>query len=226
VSLTASGQGAIIQNAEGTGADGFTLTVVPVDAQRRRLTVQANDAGLALHALGIFNDLRGGTLSLTSTYGLGIPAAGSAQVSGFTFDNAPYLAKILQALTVYGLADATSGPGLVFDHAEIPFSQSNGVLTLTGARAYSSSLGFTANGTLDFNAGVCDVEATVVPAYALNTLPSRIPLLGRLFSAEKGGGLLAMRAHITGPLTDPQVLVNPLSALTPGFLRNIFGVGP
>jgi hypothetical protein len=28
-----------------------------------------------------------------------------------------------------------------------------------------------------------------------------------------------------GPLADPSVAVNPLAALTPGFLRGIFGIG-
>lgn len=34
-----------------------------------------------------------------------------------------------------------------------------------------------------------------------------------------------MRAKITGPLADPQVKMNPLSALTPGVLRGLFGLG-
>ena len=49
--------------------------------------------------------------------------------------------------------------------------------------------------------------------------------MGKLFTAEKGGGLFAVRAKITGPLSNPKVSVNPLSALTPGVLRDIFGVG-
>jgi hypothetical protein len=64
-----------------------------------------------------------------------------------------------------------------------------------------------------------------VPAYALNTLPGRIPIIGRLFSPEKGGGLFAMRYSMTGPFTNPKVKINPLSALTPGFLRGIFSIG-
>jgi hypothetical protein len=28
-----------------------------------------------------------------------------------------------------------------------------------------------------------------------------------------------------GPLSDPQTTINPLAALTPGFLRGIFGIG-
>ena len=29
---------------------------------------------------------------------------------------------------------------------------------------------------------------------------------------------------MTGPMEEPVVMVNPLSALTPGFLRNVFGI--
>jgi hypothetical protein len=45
-----------------------------------------------------------------------------------------------------------------------------------------------------------------------------------IFSPEKGGGVFAARYSVTGPLKSPQVSVNPLSALTPGFLRGLFGV--
>jgi hypothetical protein len=78
---------------------------------------------------------------------------------------------------------------------------------------------------IDLDAGSCDIHGTVVPAYALNTLPGKIPLIGKLFSPEKGGGLFAMRYTMTGPFANPKVTINPLSALTPGFLREIFGLG-
>jgi hypothetical protein len=51
----------------------------------------------------------------------------------------------------------------------------------------------------------------------------RIPLIGRLFSPEKGGGVIAARYSAEGSIDDPEVRVNPLSALTPGFLRGLFG---
>ncbi|MFC7542924.1 hypothetical protein ACFQU2_30460 [Siccirubricoccus deserti] len=58
-----------------------------------------------------------------------------------------------------------------------------------------------------------------------NTLLGNIPLLGRLFSPEAGGGVFAGTYRVQGPLADPQVTVNPLAALTPGFLRGLFGLG-
>ncbi len=63
-----------------------------------------------------------------------------------------------------------------------------------------------------------------MPAYFFNTLLGNIPLIGRLFSPERGGGLFAATYSMSGGLDDPAVAVNPLAALTPGFLRGVFGI--
>ena len=49
-------------------------------------------------------------------------------------------------------------------------------------------------------------------------------LLGRLFSAERGGGLISVAYAVRGRTDDPAISVNPLSALTPGFLRGLFKI--
>jgi hypothetical protein len=126
-------------------------------------------------------------------------------------------------LTIYGVGEAASGPGLEFDHAIVPFSIARGTLRLDDARAYSASLGFTASGPIALADGACDLSGTIIPAYAINALPGKIPVVGHLFTAEKGGGLFAVRVKVSGLLDDPVVSVNPLSALTPGVLRDVFG---
>jgi hypothetical protein len=221
--LTATGRGSTLLRAEG-GAEGLDISITPHPPISRTLVLHSNDAGLLLRVLGDYGHMQGGTLSLTSVYGGGAPAEGHATLLAARFVNAPDVTKLLQGLTLYGLADAASGPGLKISRAEIPFTLQYGVLTLHQARAFSSSLGFTASGTLDLGDNVCDLDTTIVPLYVLNALPGKIPIIGHLFSAEKGGGLLAMRAHITGRLDNATVRINPLSALTPGFLRDIFGL--
>ena len=213
-----------MQQAQGA-AQGVSFSVAPSGQGRYNLLVQAEDAGLLLRSMGEYDHMQGGQLTLNAEYGGSQPVQGKATLVEARFENAPEVTKLLEALTVYGVADAASGPGLKISHAEIPFSLQNSVLTLHGARAWSSSLGFTASGDFNLADNTCDVEATIVPAYAVNSLPGKIPLLGRLFAPEKGGGLLAMRAHITGPISNVNVRMNPLSALTPGFLRSIFGLG-
>ena len=223
-SLDAAGRGSAVLSAQGQAA-GLDFSIVPKPAGRSALTLHSTDAGFLLRVLGDYDHMEAGKLMLTAEFGAGQPATGTATLLEARFVNAPDVTKFLQALTLYGLADAASGPGLKISRAAIPFALQYGVLTLKGARAYSSSLGFTASGTLDLANNNCDLDTTIVPLYALNALPGKIPLLGRLFSAEKGGGLLAMRARITGPVGHAEVRINPLSALTPGFLRGIFGLG-
>ena len=104
-----------------------------------------------------------------------------------------------------------------------PFRYAGQVIELADARAFSASLGLTAKGRIDVERRQFDLQGTVVPAYFLNALLGRVPLLGKLVSPESGGGLFAMSYGVKGPFDDPSVWVNPLSAVTPGFLRGLFG---
>ena len=58
-----------------------------------------------------------------------------------------------------------------------------------------------------------------------NSVAGRIPVLGDLLTGgEEGGGVFAANYTATGPVESPDISVNPLSALAPGFLRNLFGI--
>lgn len=194
----------------------------------RALRVTAEDAGALLGSFDVLRHLEGGRLTVNATYAHnrpGAPLSGTAEMSDFAVRNAPGFAKLLQALTFYGLVEALSGPGLSFSRMVAPFSLTPEELTLSEARAFSASLGLTAKGTLHRRQQRLAMEGTIVPAYIFNSLLGNIPILGRLFSPETGGGLFAATFRVVGPADDPQVSVNPLAALTPGFLRGLFGIG-
>ena len=95
---------------------------------------------------------------------------------------------------------------------------------MSDSHASSPSLGATAKGSVNLGASACDLQGTIVPAYFFNTLPGKIPLIGQLFSPERGGGLFAATYSLRGPCDDPSISVNPLATLTPGFLRGLFDI--
>ncbi|MCZ8141090.1 MAG: DUF3971 domain-containing protein [Acetobacteraceae bacterium] len=205
----------------------FALTITP-EGQRRAFNLTSDNGGELLRAFDVLKTIQGGKLTVTGKYENTRPGAtlsGDAVLEDFAVRGAPGLGKLLQAMTLYGLVDALSGPGLNFTRATIPFSLSPEALILQDARAFSSSLGLTAKGRIDRARDSMDMEGTIVPAYIFNTLLGRIPIFGRLFSPEEGGGLFAVSYRMRGPLNDPQTTINPLAALTPGFLRGIFGIG-
>jgi hypothetical protein len=203
----------------------LAMLVSPAGPQQH-LMFSTPDTGAFLQALGLYQGLQGGTLGLDAMLGGDSLATGTAALDDFRLAQAPGFTKFLQALTIYGVGAATSGPGLHFDHLVAPFTLYADRLTLNGARAFSPSLGFTASGNIFIPSGELDLQTTIIPAYALNALPGELPLVGPLFRAEKGGGLIAMNAQLTGTPAAPEVMVNPLSALTPGALREVFqGIG-
>ena len=202
----------------------FSLQIAP-EGTNRRLTASASQAGDLLRALDVTDTMQGGRLTVSGTYddaAPGHPLSGTGELTDFHVAHEVVLGKLLQAMTLYGLVDVVRGPGLAFTRMVAPFSLSDGMLTLTDTRAFSPSLGLTAQGQIDLDANTIDLLGTIVPAYFFNSLLGNVPLVGRLFSPERGGGLFAASYSVKGDLNNPAVGVNPLTALTPGFLRGLF----
>ncbi|MCW8084576.1 AsmA-like C-terminal region-containing protein [Sabulicella glaciei] len=218
---------AALRGATARGAGGFELALTP-RGQARTLRGVADDGGALLNALGITSSVRGGRMTLAAQYAEsrpGAPLSGTAELDQFVVRDAPALGKTLQAMTLYGLVEAMQGgSGLAFARAIVPFTLTPDEVRIADARAFSASLGVTARGRLLRERGVLDMEGTIVPAYFFNSLLGNLPLIGRLFSPEAGGGLFAATFRAQGDADDPQVTVNPLAALTPGFLRGLFGL--
>lgn len=82
----------------------------------------------------------------------------------------------------------------------------------------------TADGKINLLSGWTSLAGTIVPAYFFNSILGQLPLVGKLFSPEKGCGVFTARFKLDGQIENPNILLNPVSALTLGFLRGVFGV--
>ncbi len=227
----------------GTGAGSLLLTVSaqpaphplaarppavpPGSGTVRHVELQAADAGALLSSLDLTDQVRGGRLTLGGTFAEdrpGQPVDATLRLDEFNLLGAPAAGRLLQGATLFGLVDLMHGPGLHVGRLDLPFRMAGRVIDIHDARATSVSLGATAAGRIDLAARSVDVTGTIVPAYLPNQLPGRLPLIGRLFSPEPGGGLFAATYSVRGPLDDPKVSVNPLAMLAPGALRKLLGM--
>jgi len=209
----------------GKGAP-LSLSITPGKSRSRSLQVRSSSAGATLRSLGIYKHMIGGKLKINGSFNdmvAGNPLNGKVKITDYRITNAPGMAKVLSVMALTGILDQMKGKGIGFSLFDAPFTLHNGVLDIKDARASGTELGMTAEGRVANE--TINLKGTIVPFYAVNSVLGKIPLVGPLFSGgEKGGGLLAARYSITGPMDDPSVSVNPLSMLTPGFLRNLFNV--
>lgn len=196
------------------------------DNGRRYFWMKSNDGGEVLRALDIFDDAIGGELTilaaLDSAAGDDGAVEGELKIKYFTLREVPLLARILTVATLTGVFDLLAGEGLPLSRLVVPFTKRGELLQIKNARAFGPAIGFTFKGRIDREAGTVDLDGTLVPAYALNSIFGKIPILGNLLVGEEDGGVFAMNYKLSGPLDDPVITVNPLSVLAPGVLRGLF----
>lgn len=221
----------ICERANITGVIGeqpFDFRILRNPKGKRQLSLHAQNAGEFLKAFDIYTKMEGGDLTITGNYddtSSGSILRARMDINEHTIKKAPVLAKILALASLTGFIDTLEGNGIRFNKMVIPFVLQNDVITLTKARAYGNAIGITADGTMVFPKVVFDIHGTVVPSYAANTIVGKLPIIGDILTGGEGKGVFAGNYNVKGTYDNPDVNVNPLSILTPGFLRGIFDAG-
>lgn len=194
----------------------------------RRVAFDAQNAGSFLKAVNLYDNMIGGALTMDGAFddtAAGKPFKGKFRITENTIVNAPVLAKMASLLSLTGIGDALQGKGIGFREISGDVHFSDGLLKLSGGRAYGPALGITLEeGAVDLDSRRLRMNGTVVPSYTLNSVLGNIPLIGAALSGGKGEGVFAATYKVEGSYPDKvDVTVNPLTMLAPGFLRNVFG---
>lgn len=220
----------ICQNADFTGMTDtkkpFSVKIFRNANKQRQIAVTSEDAGAFLHSMGILDGMNGGKLTINGDYkddGTGV-LSGRMIISEHTIKDAPLLGKVLSLASLTGFIDALQGNGIRFKEMNIPFNIRNDVITIEKGKTYGAAIGITVNGTITFPKKMLDLQGTVVPSYTLNNVLGNVPILGDMLVGGEGQGVFAARYSIKGIEDKADVSVNPLSILTPGFLRGLFDI--
>ncbi len=190
----------------------------------RTLTMQSGDAGDVFKALDITDRMYGGKLEISGTYDDAKPESvlhARLLVNDFTLKNSEILGRILAIGSLSGLANVLTGSGIDFEKLSANVTAQRGVFTIDEGRARGNAMGFTVKGNVNTADTTLKLRGVLVPAFLLNSMLGNIPILGELVGGE-GEGLIAFNYSVKGSYANPEVMVNPLSGLTPGFLRGIF----
>lgn len=205
----------------------FAVAIEEVDVNERLLRVETHDASTLLRGLGYFDGGEGGILNFT----MNMHEAGDLSrnegkliIDDFRIRDMPALGRILSLGSLTGFSEVMAGEGISFERLYAPFAYNKEMFGVREAKAFGPALGFTLSGGIDRTQQTLHFDGTIVPAYSINSVLGSIPIVGLLFVGEEGSGVFAISYDVQGTFEDPVFSVNPLSALTPGFLRGITSV--
>jgi hypothetical protein len=210
---TAGGmQGAFSGRVNGKTA--ITGDIVPQQG-RSAFRIRSDDAGGVLGSANLLKSARKGRMELILTPA---PEPGSYDgvlgIDEIRVKEAPALAALLNTISVVGLLEQLDGQGLHFSRIDARFRLSPTRLVLLEGSAVGASVGLSMDGFYDVVSKRMDMQGVISPVYVLNAI-------GEAFT-RPGEGLIGFNYTITGSASAPAVNINPLSALTPGFLREMF----
>ncbi len=200
----------------------------------RMLVSDATDAGSAFRLVGFYPAMRGGTMNLR----VNLDGSGGADKTGildvrrFVVTGDQIVGKVISQAEREGARhkpearNATqhvvSGETLQFDRMVVPFSVGANQFQLRDAAINGPLLGATLRGRIDFAHETLALSGTYVPLYGFNSVLGVVPLLGDLLKGRDNEGVFGITYAVQGRTSNPDVIVNPVSMLAPGFLRQIF----
>lgn len=204
----------------------LAIRVRPGDAGRQ-MEVNSGDGGATLRASNLYSKVAGGQLVFTATLAGTRIQNGRLVLRDFAVRNENALA----AVDSKG-KQRKSGPrrtGLNFKKLTLPFTTDERFIRIGDTLLKGNDLGASAEGLIRKSDGAIDITGTIIPAYALNSALSNIPLVGDILTGGKGQGVFGLTYALGGSFAKPRFQVNPASAIAPGFLRKFFefdGPGP
>lgn len=205
--------------------DNFIVGSLKTLQDRKALFIESDNAGAIINGLNISKNIRGGALwvqSVSSQKEAANITEGVIRVTKFRAVKTPLLGKLVTLASLKGFTDLLNGEGITFETFTAPYEVKDGIVTVHNATSSGSSIGITAEGTINTKTSELDLKGTLVPASTVNKLIGNIPLFGKIITGGENEALIASTYKIQGPYEDAKVSVNPLSMLAPGFLRKLF----
>ena len=187
--------------------------------KKKYLEIYSDKPQPLLAEFGFFKGLTGGKMLFSSIIESNYSNS-KLKIEDFKVINAPGMVKLLALADLGGLADLAEGEGLSFDILEINMERTNDTLQLNEIIALGPSISVLMEGYQ--TPSITSLKGNLVPAKTLNTVISKIPVLGDIIiPKEVGEGLFGISFKMKGPPGNVKTTINPIRTVTPRFIQKI-----
>ncbi|EIM75637.1 hypothetical protein A33O_07815 [Nitratireductor aquibiodomus RA22] len=183
------------------------------------IVANSSDAGAVMRFVDFYENMEGGQMALSLSEGNGGVLSGRVSAQNFFIVDEPRLRSLVSATENNGEVDANR---ISFERGYATVLKGPGRLELKDGVLRGPLIGTTFQGTLFDADDNIAITGTFMPLYGLNRIFGEIPVFGGLLGNGRDRGLIGITYRLYGKLAEPQMEVNPISAIAPGIFRQIF----
>jgi hypothetical protein len=185
--------------------------------ERQIVYLESTDAGALFRFSDTYSRMFGGQMWIA----MDPPTSDGAKQDGL-MDVREFTVRGETALDgVVAGAPGGAGSGVQFSRMRVQFTRRPGKMLIHEGLVTGPTVGATIDGIMDYAGNELHLRGTFVPLYGLNAAFGNIPVLG-FFLGGKEGLIGSMTYEVVGTPGTPVLHVNPISAVTPGFVRKFW----
>ncbi|WP_068001202.1 AsmA-like C-terminal domain-containing protein [Pseudovibrio axinellae] len=190
-----------------------------------------NNTGEFLRFMDVFPRMRGGIGKLDVKMPNNTNWSGQLTVNNFSITEDPAIKALkgIEPKKVKGSRDgavysaAVNSGEASFQKMRIQFERNGNIFNVSKGTLSGAIIGGTFSGTANLKSRQLDITGTFVPAYAINNLFAKLPVIGLILGGGNSDeGLFGVTYKLDGTFEKPKFKVNPVSAIAPGVFRRIF----
>lgn len=122
------------------------------------------------------------------------------------------LSKVLSLINISGLSGSIWTDGFYYNYLEVSGNICDNIFTIEKAYINGDGVDIVTTGEINLSTMQYDLTFFVVPFSTINSLVTRVPLVGRVVGGKEGR-IVSVPVKVTGPITDPKVTLLSPSAI-------------
>ncbi len=212
-----------------SGKKAFRFDYKDETSKPYNLIIDSKDAGATLKAFNLYSKIEQGQLVLKARLnpaGSNRPGTGILRIRQFNIANDDRLKGLTRTVISNDeQIDELFEESVSFSSLKMPFELRKDLLVIGNTILKGAILGASGRGVINTKTNALNIEGTLIPIYAVNSIVGNIPLLGKILVGRKGEGIFGVTFSLRGTTAKPAFSINPVSVLAPGFLRQFFESG-
>ena len=142
----------------------------------------------------------------------------------FVFLDTPFLADFITLFSLQGLAQKLKDGGIIFESLNGKYVLSEDKLRIVDSLLKGSELGIQFDSVIGLEDDYFLTTGSVIPAYTINTLLTKFPIVGDIITAgSPEDGLIGAKFEVEKEDDEYKISYNPISVFVPNLIKNFLG---